>query len=91
MRLGKLLAPSVLAAVVLGLQLVAAPYAAGQTVSPCCDKLCSGGTSVQCNEIALGGLGAADAAGNPAVARGCVDVELGGGLNDVCLIGSPLT
>jgi hypothetical protein len=91
MRFGKVLASSVGAVVTLGLLLLSPGAASAQTVSPCCSKLCdTAGNSIQCNEAAVGGLGAADLGGNPALVRGCVDVELGGGLNDVCYGGAIL-
>ncbi len=51
---------------------------AAETVSPCCDRICENGTSTACNAIVLGGIGANDLSdpANPAVARGCADVEL---------------
>jgi len=77
------------AAATLGLLFLAPQIAPAQTVSPCCDKICTtGGTSMACQEILVGGLGTNP---GPTLAHGCVDVELNGGLGDVCYGGRLLS
>ena len=89
MRLGKILLSSVGAAALIGFQLLVPASAAAQTVSPCCAKICApGGTSAACQEVLVGGLGTNP---GPTLAHGCVDVELNGGLGDVCYGGRILS
>jgi len=77
MGLKRILLVAAGAAALIGLQLRAPAFAADETVSPCCAKVCNPttGTSIACKPAALGGLGANDAAGNVGLVRGCVDVE----------------
>ena len=77
MRLRKLLLVAAGAAAVFGLQLRTPAFAADETVSPCCAKVCNPttGTSVACKPALLGGIGTNDLLGNVGLVRGCVDVE----------------